>query len=176
MNTPPESPGPRSAAFTLMEIMVVVGIIGLIMAMGAPTLYHMLHREGFNQTVSDVVEVCSSARAQAILQGRIAEVIFHPLDRRCEVGGGVSSGMLASGAPGRAATAVHFSDEVSIEMLDVNLLEYKDAAVARVRFFPNGTSDELTLILRSDRNDWRKIALETTTGLATVDSDPHHWK
>ena len=29
-------------------------------------------------------------------------------------------------------------------MLDINLTEYKDADVARVRFYPNGTCDELT--------------------------------
>ena len=164
------------AGFTLIEIMVVVGIIGLIMGMGAPTLYRMLHREGFGKTVSDVVEVCNAARTQAILQGAVMEVVFHPLERRCELGAGVAAGMARSGAPGRSSVAVHFGESVSIEMLDVNLLEYKDAALARVRFFPNGTSDEMTLILRSDRNEWRKISLEITTALASVDSDPHHWR
>lgn len=176
MKTASESVSRRRAGFTLMEIMIVVGIMGMIMAMGAPTLYRMLHREGFSKTVSDVLEVCNAARAQAILQGGITEVVFHPQERRCEVGGGAGAGMAQSGAPARSARAVHFGDEVSIEMLDVNLLEYRDAAVARVRFFPNGTSDEMTLILRSDRNEWRKISLEISTGLASVDSDPHHWR
>jgi prepilin-type N-terminal cleavage/methylation domain-containing protein len=164
------------AGFTLIEIMVVVGLIGLLMGMGAPTLFRMLHREGFSKTVSEVVEVCNAARAQAILQGAVTEVVFHPQERRCELGAGVTEGLARSGAPGRSAVAVQFGDAVSIEMLDVNLFEYKDAAVARVRFFPNGTSDELTLILRSDRNEWRKISLEITTALASVDSDPHRWR
>jgi hypothetical protein len=36
-----------------------------------------------------------------------------------------------------------------------------------VRFFPNGTSDELTIVLH-DRERWRKITLEFSTGLASV--------
>jgi hypothetical protein len=53
-------------------------------------------------------------------------------------------------------------------MLDINLLEYKDADEARVRFFPNGTSDEMTLVLH-DGDQYRKITLEVTTGLASVE-------
>jgi hypothetical protein len=53
--------------------------------------------------------------------------------------------------------------------LDINLSEYKDSEWARVRFYPNGTSDEMTVVLHSDRNEWRKITLELTTGLASVD-------
>ncbi len=56
-------------------------------------------------------------------------------------------------------------------MLDVNLSEYKDQETARVRFYPNGTCDEMTLILRSDKGEQRGIVLEITTGLATVLND-----
>ncbi len=37
-----------------------------------------------------------------------------------------------------------------------------------VNFYPNGTCDELTIILRSDQNEWRKLSLEVTTALSTV--------
>jgi len=61
------------------------------------------------------------------------------------------------------------SDSTRIEMLDVNFMEYKDAEVARVRFYPNGTSDEMTLVLQSDTGDWKKITLEAVTAIADVD-------
>ena len=34
-------------------------------------------------------------------------------------------------------------------MLDVNFAEYKEADVARVRFYPNGTSYEFTMVIHS---------------------------
>jgi Tfp pilus assembly protein FimT len=153
--------------------MVVVGIIGLIMTLGAPTLFRMLRREGFTKTVNDMMDLCATARSRAILQGTTTEIIFHPHERSCGLGGGTGA---APGEPGNVPASVTFGNNTAVEMLDVNLLEYKDAPVAHVRFFPNGTSDEMTLILRSDRGEWRKIALEITTGLASLDSDPHHWK
>jgi prepilin-type N-terminal cleavage/methylation domain-containing protein len=173
MKTGREKLSDRARGFTLIEIMVVVGIIGMIMAIGAPTLYKMLHREGFTKTVGDMMDLCATARARAILRGTTTEIIFHPHERRCELTGGAGDSDL--GAPATVPTTVNFGN-ATVEMLDVNLLEYKDAPVAHVRFFPNGTSDELTLILRSENNEWRKISLEITTGLASQDSDPHHWK
>ena len=155
-------------AFTLLEIMVVVAIIGMIFGAGVPTLYKALHKEGFRKTVSDIVDVCNSARARAILQGTMTEVVFHPYERTCEVSGGRVGGGMAH----RAAV----DEGTRIEMLDVNLREYKDAELARVRFYPNGTSDEMTLILVSDRNEWIKISVEITTALASVDSNPRNWR
>lgn len=156
-------------AFTLLELMVVVGIIGLVLAMGAPTLYRFFHKEGFRKSVGDLMEACSTARARAILSQTTTELVFHPQQRSCEVAGGVASGW------GGWAASAQFGDDVMIEMLDVNLSEYRQEDVARVRFFPNGTCDEMTLILRTG-TEWRKISLELTTGLASLEMDPNKWR
>jgi hypothetical protein len=37
-----------------------------------------------------------------------------------------------------------------------------------VRFHPNSTSDEFTVVLRSDQEEWRKVSLEVTTALADM--------
>jgi len=153
----------RQRAFTMIEIMVVVSIIGLIMAVGIPTLYHVFNKEGMSKVRDDVMEVCSNARARAIMSGAEAVVIFHPLEKRFEIEGGASG----PGGTQRNASSGQLPESINIEMLDVNLLEYRESEFVRVRFFPNGTSDELTLILHSDKDEWRKFTLEVTTGLAS---------
>jgi prepilin-type N-terminal cleavage/methylation domain-containing protein len=140
------------AAFTLIEVMVVVAVMGIILAAGVPSLYRALQKEGFRKAVSDVMDVCTEARAQAIIKDERTQVIFHPLEGTCEFGG----------------KTAQFGQEAMLEMLDVNLREYKDAETASVRFFPNGTCDEMTVILRSNKNEWKKISTEITTGLATA--------
>jgi hypothetical protein len=52
----------------------------------------------------------------------------------------------------------------------VNLTEYKDREAATVRFFPDGTCDELTLVLHDDQTQWKKISSETTTGLISFEN------
>jgi len=175
---------PHSAlrpGFTLIELMIVVGIMGIAMTMSIPMVYKLWHKAPMIKAVRDVSEVLSRARAQAIMQNSMAEVTFHPRERTMQVSGAVSPsrashsqyddlGAIAPTPPpaphsGMSAT---IDSSISIEMLDVNLTEYKDADIARARFYPNGTCDELTIILHSDQGQWFKIALEITTSLATV--------
>ncbi len=165
---------PQRHGFTLIEIMVVASIMMLILAMGVPSIYQMSVKKGMRRAVSDVMEVCNHARAQAILRGQRVNLVFHPLERRFEVEA-VSQPKAETDytATESAPTPVNglsgiIPEDVTIEMLDINLLEYNQSEVARVRFYPNGTCDELTLILSSNNGEWRKITLEVTTGLATV--------
>jgi type II secretory pathway pseudopilin PulG len=158
--------------------MVVVGIMAIVMTMTVPFVYKIRHREAMIKAVREVVEVCSQARAQAILQGKVTELLFYPKEKRCQVGGYAGEKSPAaeeSGEvekppppPSNSGLAAQIDDAISIEMLDVNLTEYKDHDFARVRFFPNGTCDEFTLVLHSDKGEWLKIWLEITTSLANV--------
>jgi hypothetical protein len=93
----------------------------------------------------------------------ITEVEFRPYARTCTAVGGAAPGSLK-----QTAHTATIEEGTSIDMLDINLDEYKDAEVAKVRFFPNGTCDEMMLILTSDKHGQRGITLEITTGLATV--------
>jgi hypothetical protein len=128
------------------------------------------------------MNICSHARAQAILKSAPMSVVFHPRAGEVALGGmattNSTAGFILTDAPaGEAKTSgsstsplnsAQFDASVGIDMLDINLLEYKDADEARVRFFPNGTSDEMTLVLH-DGDQYRKITLEVTTGLASVE-------
>ena len=68
------------------------------------------------------------------------------------------------------------SRELALAMIDVNLTEYKDSEEARVRFYPNGTADELTVIAHSERGEYFKMSLEATTGLPSWERDPSKFK
>ena len=78
---------PRHAvrAFTLIEIMVVVGLLGLVMSIGIPAIYSRVRKESLTSTVSDVVSICLEARAQAIMRGTMVELQIHPADGRMNV-------------------------------------------------------------------------------------------
>ena len=140
-------------AFTLIEIMIVVGIIGLIMAMGVPSLLQMLRKEGMRKAVSDVTELLGDARAEAILKGQKTYVSFRPADNRLDSSIGKS---------------VTLADGIAMEAIGINLMDFSETEESRVWFYPNGTSDELTLVLHSG-TDWRKITLEFSTAIASAE-------
>jgi len=59
---------------------------------------------------------------------------------------------------------------VSVELLDVNFIDHLKSDVARVRFFPNGTCDEFTIVLRSAQNEWRRVSLDVLSGTVELEA------
>src|SRR5207245_942223 len=126
---------PRSTpttAFTLIELMIVVAIMGVVLTMGVPIFYRMRTEGPLRKAVKDVVEVCSHARALAILQSKATCVVFHPREGSFAVQGGGTPSASAdpnggpaqfrapSASPGSGLSG-QLSDRVVIAMLDVDL-------------------------------------------------------
>ena len=134
--------------------------------------------------MKDIVEVCSHARARAIMQGTMTEVVLHPRGkppgvcrRRQPVAGAQRRGRRRAagdtGGGSGSGLSAQLSDTIIIETLDVNMsgIEFNDAEEVRIRFYPNGIADEMRMIL-FDGRDRMGIELEITTGLANVVPDP----
>lgn len=146
----------QNTGFTLIEIMFVVAIMALVLAVGIPSMFRMAERDSIRKVVNDIIDACAMTRAQAILSGEPKDLVIQPGDR-------------VINAPGKEAVII--PERITIEVLGVNFVELTDAPEARVRFYPNGTSDEFTIVLRSDKGEWRKISLDVITALTRIETD-----
>jgi prepilin-type N-terminal cleavage/methylation domain-containing protein len=173
-------PGSPRRAFTLIELMIVIAIMAIVMTMSAPAIYHIWHKESLRKSVADIVEACSHARSLAIMRGSMAELVFHAQDGSFEVAGAAPShpdadptAPMQVSAPGpNSGLSGKFPESVGIAVLKINGVNCMDAEHASVRFYPNGTCDELRLILLQPQDgEMRGIYLEITTSLASVESD-----
>ncbi len=68
--------------------------------------------------------------------------------------------------------SAQLSDRLYFKVLEVNFLDCHDADVAKVRFYPDGTSDEFTVVLVSDTGEAKRITLDIVTGLPDVSNFP----
>jgi prepilin-type N-terminal cleavage/methylation domain-containing protein len=164
-----------SSAFTLIEIMVVVAIMAIIMGMSIPFAKQALHREALTQAVLDVQEVCGNARKKAIIQGSMADLVFNAKDATMNVGSAgppPNPDALSSGGPAPSGMNARFSDQVVISALNINGVDCMQLESARVRFFPNGTCDDMSMVLsRTDGRESTEMILEPTTGMVWIESD-----
>ncbi|MFA6545278.1 MAG: type II secretion system protein [Limisphaerales bacterium] len=163
-----------SSAFTLIEIMIVVGIIAILMTVAIPAFVSAQNKTPMRNALQGVMEACATARAQAILRGAAVELRIRPQDYTFDVAptgqsessGGGDARPEPKAGDGHSVFALKLPGEVGIEELAVNFQLLKDAEAVAVRFHANGTSDEFTVVLRSLHGEVRKITLDPVTGRA----------
>jgi prepilin-type N-terminal cleavage/methylation domain-containing protein len=172
--------------FTLIEIMVAIGIIAIILSIAIPSVYQQMHQDSMRKAVADISEACSSARARAVLNGVPTELRIRPGDRTINVVEGSSPASGPVGGPtysfeneelvekpatsGSSVFSAKLSDHIFIEFIGVNLIDnLQQLEEVSSTFYPNGTSDELVVLIRSDRGEVRKITTDVVTGIADVE-------
>jgi len=169
---------PERAGFTLIEIMIVISILAIVLATGVPAMLRTMQKEGLRKAEADLLEACAQARAQAILSGTPMDLVIRAEDSAITVGPsqgarpsddwGVSEDV--PDRPRRRAAqgyTAKLEQDIGIRMLSVNFKDHMEFPEARVRFFPNGTSDEFTIVIFSNQGT-RVISLDVVTALADV--------
>jgi prepilin-type N-terminal cleavage/methylation domain-containing protein len=199
----PETRNPKpetqngAPAFTLIEIMIVVAIIAIVLTMGIPFMRSSFEvAKGLNGAVKGIEEVCTHARAMAIMNQTEMELRIRPGAGTFEVGGARASSIGEGGHPqmesknlagqdwrmnDRRATPANngrgdsfvLPAGVQIEGLGINGMDWTEDDVAVVMFKKNGTCDEMNLVLTGDGNEKRNLWLEVVTGFVEVESDPY---
>jgi prepilin-type N-terminal cleavage/methylation domain-containing protein len=156
-----------AAAFTLMEVMVVVAIIGLIGAMSVPAILQMRREGPMRKAVNDVLELCDRARAGAVMKDTTTHLVFNPHERQITLEGGDNNQALTTRLGQHPIMSTQFDPSVTIEGLGINLKDCTEVEQAQVNFYDNGTCDEMTLILLCG-GQREMITLELSTALATI--------
>jgi prepilin-type N-terminal cleavage/methylation domain-containing protein len=172
--------GSRFAAFTLIEIMIVVGIIAIIMAISIPSIYQQVHQDSIRKAVQDVTEACFEARSQAIMSGHTAELsiklnaprtITVTLTGQTSEGyvGGDDGGGTSSGGGGTVFSR-RFSDHLTgIEAETFKAADRELDNEMICKFYANGTCDPMRVLLRADTGEGRIITTDAITGVADVE-------
>jgi prepilin-type N-terminal cleavage/methylation domain-containing protein len=151
----------RPDGFTMIELMIVIAIIALTLSVGVPAMFRVAGKDSLRATTTGIMDACHFARAQAILTGTTQDLVIRPRDGTFT-------------APGMTET-VTIPQRIRVDELSVNFVDVREWPEVHVRFFPNSTCDEFTIVLNAERNEYRKISLETVTSRAELESDPHRF-
>jgi prepilin-type N-terminal cleavage/methylation domain-containing protein len=184
------------AAFTLLEILVVVAIMAIVMTIGIPFMRTAIDSpKGMKGAIKAIDDACKVARAFAILQQTTTELRIHD-DGTIEmsvVGDGGASRQSYSGAPAGQPSGSEerrsskgstqgggpwkLPDGVGIEAILANGLDVTDLEVARVQFRANGTCDELQLVLyQPESGTKRMVWLDVVTATVDFETDERKFK
>lgn len=119
---PPSLPRREQCAFTLVEMMVAIAIVGLLMAVTVPGSIRMYESIQYRQVVRDVLTTLGSARQLAVDRGRAQDVAFDPDRRQVSLGDDIQQ------LPDGFELTVTTASEVNRQNVGV------------IRFYPEGSS------------------------------------
>ncbi len=188
---------PPRRAFTLLELLLVLGVLVILSGMAWPVLDRLLTSERLAKSADRVRASWVSARASAIESGRILAFRYEPDGTRYRLAlqeevdefeerrppslaklpleQTLPSGVrfLASqdnqATPGNPADPAALDPETSREPTAPDNLDQADANLsAPILFFPDGTCSSARVTLRND-SGWRvEIQLRGMTGVVTA--------
>ncbi len=156
--------------------MIVVSIIAIFMTAGIPQLMRGLEKDDLSRAIRDTIEGCKTARDRAILQAVPWVFIIREngqMDVQAAPQEDLRKGARSSAAGSRNISGSPYSgfprqlgEDVMIQMVDVNFISHMELPEARVRFFPNGTADEFTVVF-AWKGRQRSVTIDIVTGQAT---------
>lgn len=168
--------------FTLIEIMIVIGIMAVVMAISVPSMFRRVEKDSIRKSTQDVLDVFQYARTQAIVNGRPVRLVIRPQEmvftvmplKKTELSEEeylaqeleTSLRQEEAEASTQNRGTMRLSERMRILFLGVNFVpDLQEAEMVGVSFYPNGTSDEFTMLIISDRNESRLFQLDVPTAL-----------
>ncbi len=154
-------------AFTLLEVMIVVGIMAMIMAISLPALRYAGKQEPLDMAVEMITDLTDKARADAILDRRKQLVIIDLAS--------AEKGLAIFGLPEvqrqLAGDGELIEIQVDPQVLGTNRFPYSvsftPAEVFEVWFRPDGTCDGAEMTLSEGGRVYR-LFLEPSTSLTEI--------
>ena len=160
-------------AFTLVEIMVVVAVMGLLIGISIPAFRNIVKKAPLEQGISDVESLCRQARAEAIVKQQAMDVLFNDAEEIVALTTAarvITAPDPFTGLMIKTTEETHLIDQVALEV-DLQIIEPEPdeftADEIRIRFYPNGTSETLELRVVGDAEAYR-LTLDPVTGRTAV--------
>lgn len=176
----------RARAFTFLEIVVVITIIGLLIAAGVPHMQKAHRKSELRMAARNIISLLKLARAEAISRRQRVEVRFDlqehcyrmdllleglPASIREEQGQHVESEEEVHQLPRTAAELrVAFSKIYTFDQLTLINDEDGQLRIVALRFYPRGTATGAIIVLQTLRKkqsneEYMTVELFRTTGI-----------
>ena len=160
-------------AFTLVEILAVLAIIGIMIGISVPSFRAFLDKEPLEQAISDVEALCRLARAEAIVNQRSMDVVFNDADETVALTIAPRVVTKPDDLTGEDIQATEEAREIDhVELLaDLEIIDpEQEEGRVLIRFYPNGTSESLQVRVSTTEGAYL-LTLDPVTGHARVTND-----
>ncbi len=153
-------PRQRMGGFTLIELIIVVLVMALVMVIAVPSMLRGRTAFHLRAVSRDVANSLRVARETAVTEQREMIALVDSQSQRVTISDDVGDGARVYSMP--AGVRIHGLTGAGEEIPEGPL---------RIRFLPNGSSDDALILLKADTGAILKIVLDPITGGARIVSN-----
>lgn len=148
--------------FTLLELLLVLGILGMLASLAVPAL-RSLDGPGFNAQVRQATGLLNNARRMAVVQGQTARVEFEFVDAQPQ----------ADAQTAMPSTQAGFWRSDNLELWYANSTQSAQRVDERlvISFFPEGGSTGGELSFRQNNRE-RIVEIDPFSGRVSIRDEP----
>ncbi|MBX3416074.1 MAG: hypothetical protein KF851_00605 [Pirellulaceae bacterium] len=179
----------RRNAFTLLELILVLGILILVASLSSPALLRAVSGQGLDKGCDMVRAEMARARVRAIRSGKVQALLFAPGGNRMVVQDfdklANDPRVMSMGQQEFDMTTNLVSDDgvlprsvrfAAAEAVANSRSEFEsmtaggggNSGVRPVLFYPDGTCQDARVILVNDRGEMKQVVLRSLTGTSRV--------
>jgi general secretion pathway protein H len=148
---------PRAGGFTLIELILVLAVVSLVLAIAYPSMSRgrmAFHLRGVGR---DVINTVRMARETAVTEQKVIQMLIDAQARQVTLSDDV----------GDEARTYQLPDDVQIQGL-TPAGEPLTEEPMKIRFLPNGSSDDALVMLKAESGAVLRIVLDPITGSARM--------
>ena len=159
----------KSTGFTLMELLVTIGIIAVVSAIAVPNFMSWLPKYRLGNASRDVLAILQKTRVRAVKDNLLCAVQFNVGNESytaiSDDGAGTADTTPADGIPDGRGNGIFEATETVIAagslLAGIDIVSTTGLTGGRVVFDTQGVASESgSIIIRNDRGDSRTIVIE----------------
>jgi len=153
------APSSNDSGFTFLEILLVVGIIGVAATLVAPAIDSGMRAREVRSAVRGVAATLKTLQGDAVITGRVQQLVIDPQENQLRVEERDASFALG---PSTTMSRIHGG-------------EVGPAGVVRVNFYPNGSTSGVDVVIddrESPGDTGFLVTLDPLIGLVTIQDEP----
>lgn len=178
---------PRQSAFTLLELILVIAILVFVGALAVPSLYQTFSQQTLEKSADRVRVAMGKARVRAIERGEIYAVFLTEGGSWFNIAPFTNAKQQSSLATSREELAVRrLQSDLESDLLPRGIRfaagtvavdaraaeslssENGTTSIRPILFYPDGTSQDASIILQNETGRFVEIQLRGLTGLSSV--------
>lgn len=165
-------PRKSTSGFTLIELIVVLGVVSVVVFLGILSVGGFLSRSRLKNSAEDIASTLRWARRLSITKRREYRVVFDPARRKYWIED--EEKMVIEGKHSLLENVAFANPDLWKREEEDGIVEFDDPDDDSLSFYPQGTAETGSIYLKNEGSGrWYTITISSTTGYIRVYPEKH---